>query len=175
MENKISLDTERMKGFGNYIVDNFEVNYLFGLNDLCEKYVKKNFKILELGSNEGVSARLFSYFAEKVVCVDLNKTKSMDEAVSKHNNIIFYHTSFKNFLENDKNNEYDLIYIDGDHDFKNVNEDIEFFKSKVKKGGYISGHDCNSETPGVRLAIETHFPNEEIILFSDSSWLIKIT
>jgi hypothetical protein len=175
MENKISLDTERMKGFGNYIVDNFEVNYLFGLNDLCEKYVKKNFKILELGSNEGVSARLFSYFAEKVVCVDLNKTKSMDKAVSKHNNIIFYHTSFKNFLENDKNNEYDLIYIDGDHDFKNVNEDIEFFKSKVKKGGYISGHDCNSETPGVRLAIETHFPNEEIILFSDSSWLIKIT
>lgn len=174
MKNKIPLDTERMKGYGSYIVENFNVNYLYGLNDLCEKYIKKNFTILELGSNEGVSSRLFSYFAEKVVCVDFIRTESMDDTVSKHSNIIFHETSFKDFLKYDKNNEYDLIYIDGGHTFENVYEDIKLFKSKVRKGGYLSGHDCNPSTPGVRVAIESHFPNEEIILFSDSSWLIKI-
>lgn len=174
MKNKIPLDTERMKGFGSYNIDGFEVNYLYGLNDLCEKYIKNNFTILELGSNEGVSTSLFSFFAEKVVCVDINKNPSITEVISKYDNIIFHNTSFETFLENDNNNQYDLIYIDGGHSFEDVNKDIELFKGRVKFGGYISGHDCNSDTPGVRLAIEKHFPNKEIILFSDSSWLIKI-
>lgn len=174
MKNKIPLNTERMKGFGPYVVDSFEVNYLYGLNELCEKYVKKDFTILELGSNDGVSASLFSYFADRVICVDLKKTKDMDIVISENKNIVFHKTSFENFLSNDYDNKYDLIYIDGGHDFKNINKDIELFKNKVKKGGYISGHDFNSETNDVGLAVKNHFPNEEIMIFSDSSWLVKI-
>ena len=171
---KIQLNTERMQGQGPYFVGDFQVNYLYGLNDLCEKYLKKDFTLLELGSNDGISTRLFSYFVEKVVCVDNNKTASMIDACSKYNNINFHHKSFIDFLAFDKDNTYDIIYIDGNHDFESIDNDIEQFKHKVKKGGYISGHDYNTETPGVKLAIEKHFPNEEVIIFSDSSWLIKI-
>ena len=174
MKNKIPLNTERMTGLGSYTVDNTDVNYLYGLNDLCEKYINEDFTILELGCNEGVSTSLFSYFAKTVISVDLNKTNSMDTLVSENDNIIFHNTSFEEFLKTDNDNKYDLIYIDGNHSFEDVNKDIELFKNKVKKGGYLSGHDYNSETVGVRLAIENHFPNEEVILFSDSSWLIKI-
>jgi predicted phosphodiesterase len=74
----------------------------------------------------------------------------------------------------DSNNLYDLIYIDGNHDYDSMNRDIENFKHKVKKGGYISGHDFNSNTGDVEIAVRNHFPDKEISIFSDSSWLIKM-
>jgi len=174
MKNKINLKTERMKGYGPYLVDEYEVNYLYGLNDLCEKYVKNNFTILELGSNDGISTTLFSYFAEKVVSVDIHKTNNMNQVLLENNNIVFYNMSFNDFLKIDKDNKYDLIYIDGDHDFESVNRDIELYKNKIKPNGYISGHDFNSNTLGVKKAVENHFPIEKVITFSDSSWLIEI-
>jgi predicted O-methyltransferase YrrM len=172
MKKKVDLKTERMNGFGPFIMENYEVNYLFGLNDLCEKYVKDNFIILELGSNDGVSTSLFSYFANKVISVDLKKTESMESVLLENNNIIFYNTSFENFYKNDKDNQYDLIYIDGAHDYESVDKDISMFKPKVKKGGFISGHDYYS--PDVKNAVKKHFDEKNIILFSDSSWLVEI-
>ena len=35
----------------------------------------------------------------------------------------------------------DFVYIDGNHDFKHVTEDISEWGKKVRKGGIISGHD----------------------------------
>lgn len=35
----------------------------------------------------------------------------------------------------------DFVYIDGNHDFKHVAEDIVEWSKKVRKGGVISGHD----------------------------------
>lgn len=174
MKNKIPLNTERMKGQGPYIRENFQINYLFGLNDLCEKYIKNDFVILELGSNDGVSTTLFSFFAKKVVCVDLHKTESLSKTILENKNISFNHTSFDNFFNMDGDFKYDLIYIDGNHDFNSVYKDIDMFKQKVKEGGYISGHDYNSETQGVEMAVKKHFPDKSVEVFSDSSWIIKL-
>lgn len=35
----------------------------------------------------------------------------------------------------------DFVYIDANHDYKHVYEDITLWSKKVKKGGIISGHD----------------------------------
>lgn len=35
----------------------------------------------------------------------------------------------------------DFVYIDGNHSFLNVTQDIAFWSPKVKKGGIIAGHD----------------------------------
>jgi len=35
----------------------------------------------------------------------------------------------------------DFVYIDGNHDFAHVTEDLNAWSKKVKKGGIISGHD----------------------------------
>lgn len=40
-----------------------------------------------------------------------------------------------------KDEELDFVYIDGNHDFKHVAEDIFEWSKKVKKGGVVSGHD----------------------------------
>ncbi len=174
MKNKIDLKTERMSGLGPYIRENFQVNYLYGLNELCEEFIKEDFEILELGSNDGVSTSLFSYFASKVTAVDLKETEKMRKLLNESTNINFFNMSFENFLSVDGDYKYDLIYIDGNHGFDSVYNDIKHFKNKVKPYGYIAGHDYIKETSGVELAVKKHFPNHEIKLFSDSSWLIKI-
>ena len=36
----------------------------------------------------------------------------------------------------------DLVFIDGDHAYSGVKEDIEIWRPKVRKGGILCGHDC---------------------------------
>ena len=40
-----------------------------------------------------------------------------------------------------KNNSLDFVYIDGNHDFLNVTQDIHYWLKKVRPGGILSGHD----------------------------------
>ena len=37
----------------------------------------------------------------------------------------------------------DFVFIDGNHDFEHVVEDVAKWSRKVKKGGIVSGHDFN--------------------------------
>jgi hypothetical protein len=37
----------------------------------------------------------------------------------------------------------DFVFIDGDHSYLAVSEDIKFWKKKMKNGGILSGHDSN--------------------------------
>jgi hypothetical protein len=50
------------------------------------------------------------------------------------------------------NIEFDLLFIDADHSYNAVKQDIENWKSKVKKGGVVSGHDYND--PQTRRAVD---------------------
>ena len=47
----------------------------------------------------------------------------------------------------------DFVYIDGDHSYKFIQEDITLYYPKVKKGGLFSGHDYRSYAPGVIAAV----------------------
>ena len=35
----------------------------------------------------------------------------------------------------------DFVYIDGNHDFLNVTQDMHYWLKKVRSGGILSGHD----------------------------------
>lgn len=41
----------------------------------------------------------------------------------------------------------DFVYLDGDHSFRHVAEDIVEWTKKVKKGGIVSGHDYFNTSP----------------------------
>jgi len=44
---------------------------------------------------------------------------------------------------NDIPNNLDFVYIDGNHRYKFVKQDIENYYPKLKKGGILAGHDFN--------------------------------
>ena len=44
-------------------------------------------------------------------------------------------------LSNYPNEYFDMIYLDGDHSYEGVRKDLEQAILKVKKGGWIMGHD----------------------------------
>ena len=52
-----------------------------------------------------------------------------------------------------KDEEFDIIFIDGLHTYEQLSKDCENYYSKVKPGGIFSGHDYNS-IEGVRRAVD---------------------
>ena len=52
----------------------------------------------------------------------------------------------------------DIIFIDADHTYKACKKDIELSIPKVKKGGILSGHDCEG------FSLANNFPKEALEL-----------
>jgi hypothetical protein len=46
------------------------------------------------------------------------------------------------------------VYIDGDHEFESVKQDIELWLPKVKRGGILAGHDYGASWVGVKKAVD---------------------
>jgi predicted O-methyltransferase YrrM len=63
----------------------------------------------------------------------------------------------------------DVVFIDMDHSYEAVKQDLIHWFPKVKKGGYIAGHDI--DWPGVSKAINEFFPKEKLQAVSATSWM----
>ena len=66
----------------------------------------------------------------------------------------------------------DLVYIDGNHAHEFVVEDITLWMPKVKRGGYLTGHDYGFRD-GVKTGVDYIFGQPEIV-FPDSTWVVRI-
>lgn len=66
-----------------------------------------------------------------------------------------------------------FLFIDGDHSYEAVQQDLNFWYKKVKPGGIISGHDWES-FDGVKRAVE-EFPEIENadLLITENCWSYK--
>jgi len=53
----------------------------------------------------------------------------------------------------------DFVYIDAEHDYENIKQDIEAWAPKVRKGGMVSGHDYMNGLHGVPYGVK-QFVNE---------------
>lgn len=100
---------------------------------------------------------------------------------------ITHHKDYSyNIADKFEEDEYDMLYIDGAHDYQSVYDDIEAYLPKIKRGGLICGHDYmypsldkdtmhvdwkESPHPGVKQAVN-ELLGEPDYKFSDSSWMI---
>ena len=54
----------------------------------------------------------------------------------------------------------DFVFIDAIHDYENCYNDINYWHNRVRKGGYVMGHDWeHSNFPGVQQAVVEHYGN----------------
>lgn len=58
----------------------------------------------------------------------------------------------------------DLVFIDGDHTYEAVKQDIALWTPKVRVGGIMSGHDYNNlpRFPGVKPAVDEVFDRVDL-------------
>jgi lipopolysaccharide biosynthesis glycosyltransferase len=63
------------------------------------------------------------------------------ERYKNHTNVRLIKCDSITHLKNCQDSYYDLIYIDGDHSYNGVKNDLENAFNKIKSKGYIMGHD----------------------------------
>ena len=72
------------------------------------------------------------------------------------------------------NRTFDVFFIDGDHEYEFVGQDIKLWLQKVKKGGVLCGHDYNKSHPGVIKAVGEAFEGKEKTYTKANIWWVKV-
>jgi predicted O-methyltransferase YrrM len=71
--------------------------------------------------------------------------------------------------------QFDLVFIDANHEYMHVKQDILSWLPKVRPGGILAGHDYDPQIPmfsGVKQAVDEIFGNK-IMLGKDRLWIHK--
>lgn len=106
--------------------------------------------------------------AEKIMRKTLNFNKNKDKLVLIK--------KFSSKAITDIPNNLDFVYIDGNHSYKYVMEDMEIYYKKLKQGGVLCGHDFTSyEIPEVCNAVMDFMKKENLQLYTEGVdwWAIK--
>ncbi|HSX25822.1 MAG TPA: class I SAM-dependent methyltransferase [Chlamydiales bacterium] len=69
-------------------------------------------------------------------------------------------------------NNLDLVFIDGNHSYPFVKQDIQTWLPKVRDGGILAGHDYDPiHFPGVTQAVDELFGYNDVLLGPDRTWV----
>lgn len=188
------MSTEKEEALNRYEIfhsmrDEFETR---GLYEMIS-YVNYSFDtskavVVEVGSYAGQSTCIFGQYFNTVHAVDpwededeyRHYMKDVEEVfdffAGKQSNIIKHKIGSVDGAKEFENNSLDLVYLDGRHEEEYVIEDIETWLPKIKKSGFIGGHDFylySFKLPWVAKAVLQKFEKKDIVLFKDGSWLAK--
>lgn len=155
----------------------YKINLLYGLQDLILENLDENSIVCEIGSFHGASSMLFAYYCKQVYCVDYFNKRKYEEIFDKNTrdfkNIVKIKGESMEMCQTFEDEMFDLVYIDA---FVNIHsrfvENMLCWMPKVKKGGFISGHDYFSI-----MATYTGLRELGIIpdkVYSDTSWIKRI-
>lgn len=72
----------------------------------------------------------------------------------------------------------DMVFLDADHSYEGVRDDIAAWLPKVRKGGWIGGHDYENNEPaydfsGVKRAVDEAFP-EGVEVDENFTWFCLV-
>ena len=162
-----------------------------GLTNLIQfvgKTLGSGLKMVEIGSYAGESSEIWakSGLFYKIICVDAWKNeydqtdyasktaelaeKKFDEIAAKYQCINKFKSDSIKAANAFEDGSFDLVYIDAMHTYEAVKADIEAWLPKVRKGGFISGHDYNKVFGGVIQAVNEKFGTPDHV-FRDFSWI----
>ena len=94
--------------------------------------------------------------------VDVGNTPHIYELIQQHpRRTRFLHGTTADMASQVPDNSLDLLFIDAQHTYENVSEDIRNWTPKLKDTGILSGHDFARKFPGVEQAVRaTGLPYE---------------
>ena len=69
---------------------------------------------------------------------------------------------------------FDFVFIDADHSYDAAKDDIARWRSKVRPGGWLGGHDYNKTFPGVMAAVDEAFGRRVTLLSPGSIWGVTL-
>ncbi len=113
---------------------------------------------VEVGTEQGEYAEVMARYATVLYCVDAWKAHKgyrdhtrqskldrfyeiTNNRLKDFNNIWLMRDFSMNAVKKFPDNWLDFVYIDANHDYEHVTEDIIEWTKKVKPGGIVSGHD----------------------------------
>ena len=146
------------------------------------QYNKSIDRLVEIGSLIGESTTIFLGFDQikRIDCIDRDSyfTDILNTKLEKYikSNRCFIHNAYSNQCVNEFQNEsIDVVYIDGDHSYDGVKNDITLYYPKLKIGGFLCGHDYSVPWPDVIRAVDEHSKeyNLDLHIFKDASWLMR--
>ena len=164
--------------------DDDGLNRTHGLFLMCREKMNDNFTVAEIGSFGGVSSEVLALHCKKLYCIDtwedwsgdgeiFNQMKKFDDMRSLYSHIDKLQMEGKEASKKFNDEFFDLVYIDASHWHKDVVEDIKSWLPKVKRGGYLSGHDYK-EGIEVFSAVNDFFgQTHSITIYPDTSWVIR--
>jgi predicted O-methyltransferase YrrM len=147
-------------------------------------------RMIEIGSYVGESTLMFAQNFKEVVSVDpyINDYDLSDLACSYAPFDKVYAEFLKNTLplpnvksirDTSENafpilnqQQWDMVYIDGLHTVDGVYYDITHYKSIVKPGGFVCGHDY--AWGNIRHNLGKIFDDKVDATFKDGSWVVRI-
>ena len=147
-----------------------------GRNELPEFFKEMGYTVgAEVGVYKGEYTELFCKQGLKMYGIDpwhsyngAGRTQQLQERqdfiyghasrlLSKYNDCTLIRKTSMDAVNNFKDNSLDFVYIDGDHSFSHVANDIQAWAYKVRKGGIVSGHDYfNNYRYGVVRAVDAY-------------------
>lgn len=143
-----------------------EIPEMIGAVDLAKLFAELEFtKGVEIGTDQGQYAEVLAQSIPnlELVCIDPWKATSYVkgeqpesgenqeffdkryaetvERLKEYPNVDIWRTTSMMGLESIGDYSLDFVYLDGNHDFLNVTQDIHHWLKKVKSGGVLAGHD----------------------------------
>jgi predicted O-methyltransferase YrrM len=170
-----------------------------GLVELCQTVKNKlednNLEIVEIGSYCGGSTEIIAsvFKKSKINCVDpwqkyvedcsvydldrqeleLKEAEMIfEQVIQQYPNVTKNKTTSSDYVKNVLDQSIDFIYIDGNHQYSSVKEDIFNWLPKIKRGGVLSGHDYG--WPSVSRALIEVLNRQPDKNFIDGSWIYYI-
>ena len=150
----------------------------------------KEMRIIEIGSYIGESTMIFADRFKEVVSVDpyINDYDLEDAACSfapfdkvyeqfvrntlSIPNVKSIRETSQNAFSILKDQQWDMVYIDGLHTFEGVSYDIAHYKTIIKPGGFVCGHDYG--WGNVRHSIGQLLDDKVDSTFMDGSWAKRL-
>lgn len=150
------------------------------LYDIGQLSHNRNLTCVEIGSHNGESALLISSFPfiKTLYCIDIRTSKVLYTRLSHKilsNNIKIINSSSVEFANSIDNESIDMVYIDGNHSYESVLQDLTVWFPKIKNNGFITGHDYGPAHLGVVDAINKFIIEYNLSIYRtymDSSFCI---